>query len=81
MAGQSEPRAGSATATMRERRTALLATVARYESAADAERITGELEARGYAAGAAGAWSATVRRDGKIALRHGHAVNYVRGGE
>jgi len=69
MAGETEPRAGSAAARLREQRTTVLATVAEYESAADAERITDDLQQQGYAAGAAGLWSATVRRDGKIALR------------
>lgn len=69
MAGEQEPRPGSAAETVGRKRTTVLATVARFETQQDAERITTDLQQQGYAVGAAGLWFATVRRDGKIALR------------
>ena len=69
MAGEQEPRPGSAAETVGRKRVTVLSVVQRYETAADAERITDDLQAQGFAAGAAGLWYATVRRDGKIALR------------
>ena len=69
MAGEQEPRPGSAADSIGRKRTTVLDTVARYETAQDAERITDDLQVQGYAVGAAGLWYAAVRRDGKIALR------------